>query len=115
MSADPNEKAEPESSQRRPILLGILVLVVIAGCAVGGYAIGKSGGEDLSAARAAGEAEGTKVGARKGAAKGYLDGFKKGQKAGYEKFYGDAYEEAYRKAFQEAGLAAPRKVSVPDS
>ncbi len=37
------------------------------------------------------------------------------EKQGYEETYAAAYEKAYRNAFDEAGVAAPKKVSVPNN
>jgi flagellar biosynthesis/type III secretory pathway protein FliH len=91
---------------------GVLVVLALAGAA-GGYLIGDSTGEDLDAARAEGAEEGERLGAAEGAEEGYSEGYREGRKEGYEEAYERSYEAAYRKAFEEAGLDAPKKVSVP--
>lgn len=108
------EPAEPpRRSRRRPLALALVVVALAVGAGVGAYFVGRSTGEDLDAARAAGEAAGQREGAAKGAQQGYAEGFKAGRKKGYEQTYDDAYKAAYRKAFENAGLAAPENVSVP--
>ena len=100
-------------SAGRILALGLVVALLAVGAGIGAYFIGKSGGEDLAAARAAGAAAGQRQGAAKGAQIGYAQGFKAGREKGYSQTYPDAYTAAYRKAFRDAGLAAPTKVSVP--
>lgn len=99
---------EPKRSARRSLIVGLVVLVA-AGAGVGAYFVGKSGGEDLDAARAAGETQGQREGAAKGAAKGYDEGFKEGRRKGYEATYSKTYQRAFKAAFKKAGLDPPSK------
>lgn len=95
------------------LAIGVVVLVA-AGAGVGAYFIGKNGGEDLDAARAAGEQQGQREGAARGAARGYDEGYKDGRKQGYDQTYSRAYQRTYKKAFKDAGLEEPSdKESLP--
>lgn len=85
-------------------------LILAAGAAGGGYALGKSGGEDLDAARAKGAAEGQREGAARGAERGYDFGLKQGEKAGYKQTYKKSYDRAYKRELKKAGLT-PAQVS----
>jgi hypothetical protein len=81
----------------------------------GGYLLGKSSGEDLDAARAAGSASGQQNGATKGAAQGYTAGRVQGRRQAYRESYRTAYKTAYRQAFEDAGQTPPTDITVPTS
>lgn len=93
------------------------VLAVALAIGVGAFFFGKSTGEDLEAARAAGAKAGHSKGAARGAAEGYAAGFKQGRATGFKRTYPQAYRASYAEAFEEAGLEAPKareiKVSSP--
>lgn len=115
-AAPPHGTGSPNHSRAngvRHAAIVALVALLAAGAGVGGYLAGKSGGEDLDAARAAGERQGKRDGAERGARRGYQEGFKKARKAGYNQTYDKAYIRAYVKEFEEAGLAVPEDVNVP--
>jgi hypothetical protein len=118
-SDDGTEATAPQAvgSERRGgrgLIAGVVAcLVLAAGAGVGGYFVGKSGGEDLDAARAAGAAEGREQGSAKGAEEGYAEGFKEGRREGYSATFATAYRKAYAKEFEQAGLEAPEQISVP--
>lgn len=109
----------PRTFEVRLSTIGLIagVLLVALAIGVGAFVYGKSTGEDLDAARAAGTAAGQRQGAAKGAAEGYAAGFKKGRRAGFKRTYPRAYRASYADAFEEAGLEAPKareiKVSSP--
>lgn len=111
------EAASPPSrrSRRRPVAVALLVLALAAGAGIGAYFVGRSTGEDLDAARAAGAAAGQREGAAKGAEEGYAKGFAQGQKKGYRETYENAYREAYRTALEDAGYtpANNEPASIP--
>jgi hypothetical protein len=111
---EPTRVAEPPR-RRRALSIAVVVLALAGGAGVGAYFVGRSTGEDLDAARAAGAAAGQREGAAKGAQQGYAEGFKAGREKGYEQTYDEAYKAAYRKAYEDAGLTAPEKVSVPQN
>jgi hypothetical protein len=92
--------------------VGTVALAVVLGC-FGGYLAGRSTGEDLDSARAAGAQLGQMKGRREGALEGRRAGLRAGHKLGFRQTYPDAYRTAYSKAFEEAGLSAPEQVSVP--
>jgi hypothetical protein len=100
------------SRSKTPLSIAAAV-VLIAGLAAGGYLLGKSSGEDIDAARAAGTAAGQRDGAAKGAAQGYNAGRLQGRRQGYQDSFGRAYKTAYRKAFEDAGQAPPTDITVP--
>ncbi len=115
-AAPPREatgRTENGRARTRTAVFVSAVVLLAAGLGVGGYFLGRSTGENLDAARAAGAAAGQNRGAAKGAAQGYAVGLKAGRKAGYGQTYPTAYRKAYRKAFEDAGLSAPTKVSLP--
>jgi hypothetical protein len=97
----------------RIVAVALIVLMVAGGAGVGAYFAGRSTGEDIEAARAAGAAAGRKAGTAKGTKQGYAEGLKVGREKGYQQTYADAYKAAYRRAFEDAGLAVPEQVSVP--
>ena len=81
----------------------VLVVVVLGGVsAVGGYLVGRSGGPDLDAARAAGAREGAQAGSTRGTREGYQEGFRQARRRAYEASYERARKRAYRRAL-EAG------------
>lgn len=99
--------AEPARSGGKAAAAAALVALLGAAAAVGGYALGMSGGQDLDGARAAGERQGQ----REGAEGGYDAGLRASFKRNYEK----AYIRAYRAEFTKAGLPVPEKVDLPSS
>jgi flagellar biosynthesis/type III secretory pathway protein FliH len=110
---EPTTAIEPPR-RGRGVAIALTVLVLAAGAGVGAYFVGRSTGEDLEAARAAGAAAGREAGAAKGRKVGYAEGFEAGREQGYRQTYAESYKAAYRKAFEDAGLAVPEKVSVPE-
>lgn len=102
------------NDRRSQILLSIAVLVAAIGLGIGAYFVGKSSGEDLDAAKAAGTAAGQESGAARGTRIGYAKGFKEGREKGFEQTYSDAYREAYAKAWNAAGLEPPDEIKVPE-
>ena len=80
-----------------------LVLALAALAGAGGYLVGRSGGEDLDAARAAGEKKGQAEGAAQGAQRGFEEGFAEGRKTGYRETYKKARRAAYERALAEGG------------
>lgn len=71
------------------VLAGALVLLLA------GYAIGRSGGADLAAARQQGAKAGLKAGSRTGGEEGYRAGYQKG------------YRSSFKAAYERAGAGAP--------
>jgi hypothetical protein len=121
MVNDPGSQSRsgPRSVEVRLATIGLVVGILAVALAIGAgaYVYGKSTGEDLDAARAAGTEAGQREGTAKGAAEGYAAGFKKGREVGFRRAYPKAYRESYAEAFEEAGLEAPEareiKVSSP--
>lgn len=101
-----------EDSSHRWLVWTVVVAVALA-VGVGAYLIGRSTGEDLDAAKAAGAAAGRRVGIARGTHRGYADGFKRGRNEGYAETYPDAYARAYRQAFKDVDLSPPKDVPVP--
>jgi hypothetical protein len=89
--------ASTEAVRRRRAALAVVVGLGITS-ALGGYFIGRSGGEDLDAARAAGTLQGAHQGTVASSRAGYRQGFREGRRAGYEQTYGKAYRTAYKQA-----------------
>ncbi len=102
-----------EDSSHRWLICAAVVAVAIA-VGAGSYLIGRSTGEDLDAAKAAGAATGKRAGTAKGTQQGYADGFKNSRQKGYDETYPVAYVNAYQQAFKDADLAPPKNVSVPE-
>lgn len=104
------ENSSPSRFSGRQLALAAPLLIALALAAgIAGYALGRSGGEDLEAARHSGAAAGQMVGAARGAA----TGFPKGVEAGRKKAFAPAYENAYGNAFETAGLTPPEEIKVP--
>ncbi len=82
---------------RRAALVVVVGLGITA--ALGGYFLGRSGGEDLDAARSAGAAEGRHVATAGRTRAGYREGFAVGERAGYRQ----AFRREYRAAYKQAG------------
>jgi len=78
----------------RSLLLSLLVVVVCAVSATGGFLAGRAGGPDLRAARRHGVLAGAQAGARAGRWFGHHNGYRAGYRAGYA----HAYKLAYRQA-----------------
>lgn len=98
---------------RRPAFIAALAILLVLGAGVGGYVSGRSGGEDIEAARRASAAAGQEKGAAQGAKEGFRRGVDSGRKRGYREAYPDAYRAAYLDEFRNAGVGAPQTVSVP--
>jgi hypothetical protein len=98
--------------RRRPLVAGIVVLVVLA-AGVGGYAIAASKGIDVEAVQLAATRSGEERGTDAGRRAGYARGFEATRDRAYQAAYRERYVAAFRNQFEEAGLAAPAKVSVP--
>ena len=99
----------------RALVVTLLVVALLgAGAAVGGYFLGDSSGADLDSARQQGTEAGRAEGAARGAEQGYAEGLREGRQQGYQETYAAAYREAYRKAYEDAGLTAPETVSVQE-
>jgi hypothetical protein len=79
----------------------VLLLCVLA--ATAGYAIGRSGGADLDAARAEGNGVGQERSRQAADRRGYAEGRRQGERAGYRA----TYRRAYRAAERKARAAAP--------
>lgn len=97
---------------RRSVGVGVLTVVVALLLGLGGYLVGKNGGEDLDQARADGSEAGNKIGAVKGSTAGYAVGLKRGEKTGYQNNFGPAFKRAYAEAMVNAGLEKPRMRSI---
>ena len=88
--------ASAEAAQRRRVLAAVVGIGIWA--ALGGYFVGRSGGEDLDAARNAGTLEGKHQSTAASERTGYKQGYKEGHKAGYDETYKKAYKTAYKTA-----------------
>lgn len=88
--------ASAEAAQRRRGLVAVACIGLCA--ALGGYFVGRSGGEDLDAARAAGTLSGKHESTRAAERDGYKAGYKDGHKTGYDQTYKKAYKTAYKTA-----------------
>ena len=82
---------------RRPRTVVATLLVALAAVIGGGYAIGRTGAADLSAAQRAGAEEGRAAGSHAGADRGFHRGYADGRKSSYRR----AYRRAYRKAMRD--------------
>jgi hypothetical protein len=80
-----------------PAVAGAL-LALFACLVVFGYLVGKSGGEDLDAARAAGAAQGRQQVSPSATRRGYAQGLRAGRREGYKQTYRRTYRAAYGKA-----------------
>src|SRR5688500_18912344 len=109
--ANASPSPAPPGRVRRAALI-VASAALLGGLGAGGYALGKSSGEDLDAASAEGTAQGQLKGAAKGAEEGYAEGFATGREQGYDRTYDDAYRAAYTQAFEDAGLEAPDQIKV---
>lgn len=96
----------------RTAVIGSLLLAVALLVGIGGYAVGRSSGEDLDSARAAGRTAGAIQGTQRGKKLGYATGYRKGRSAGYTASYPAAYREAYRAAYADSGLTAPARRAI---
>src|SRR3954466_16117724 len=86
--------ASAEAAQRRRVLAAVACIGLCA--ALGGYFVGRSGGHDLDAARAAGTLAGKHESTKASQNDGYKAGYKAGHKAGYKQTYKKAYKTAYK-------------------
>ena len=89
--------ASAEAVRGRRAALAVVVGLGIT-AALGGYFLGRSGGEDLDAARSAGTAEGRHVATAGTTRAGYRDGFAEGRRAGYRQAFRREYKTAYKQA-----------------
>jgi flagellar biosynthesis/type III secretory pathway protein FliH len=85
--------ASAEAAQPRRVL-GALAAIGVA-AVLGGFFIGRLGGEDVDAARSAGAAEGARQSTAASERAGYRAGYEEGRKAGYKETYKKAYKTAY--------------------
>jgi hypothetical protein len=88
--------ASAEAARRRRVLAVVACIGVCA--ALGGYFVGRSGGEDLDAARASGTIAGRHESTKAAERDGYKAGYKVGHEAGYKQTYRKAYRTAYETA-----------------
>jgi hypothetical protein len=95
--------------------LAALAIVIAAAVGVGAYLLGRTGGQDLAAARAKGHKEGISLGYAAGIHRGYSRGFSASRQLTYQQAYRRAYVAAYRRAFRRLGIAVPDHVAVPSS
>jgi hypothetical protein len=99
---------------RRGLLIAAAIVLVALAVGAGAYLLGHSTGKDLAAARARGHRNGVTLGFAAGTHRGYVRGFSASHRQPSTSEYDRAYTAAYRRAFLRAGLAPPRRVSVPD-
>jgi len=92
--------ASADAAQRRRVLAVVVAIGICAG--LGGYFVGRSGGEDVEAARAAGTSAGKQASTRAAERDGYKAGYKQGRRAGYRQTYRKAYKTAYKTATETA-------------
>ena len=90
--------ASAEVVRRRRAALAVAVALGLT-AALGGYLVGRTGGEDLDAARQAGTIQGKHESTAAARRDGYDQGYKEGKKAGYK----ETYKKAYKTAYKEAG------------
>jgi len=107
VSPPPGAQDAPGAGRRTPrVLVAVLVIALLAAAGgAAGYLLGKSGGEDLDAARASGERAGQREGAARGAERGYDQGFRQGRRAGYKETYKKTYDKTYEAELKKAGLS----------
>lgn len=86
------------------IAVGIMLLLVFAAT----FALGRSTGEDLKAARADGYSAGSALGINKGTAAGLAVG----RQATFAKAYKRGYVAAYKRAYRSEGASPPNTVKV---
>ena len=98
----------------RLVIAVLGVAVVLAGLGAGAYFVGRSGGEDLAAARAAGTSAGSKAGRQRGEHRGYATGFQRGRAYAFAGAYDDAFRHAYARAFWDIGVPPPLHLNVPN-
>jgi len=99
---------------RRAALIAVAVIVAAVAIGAGAFLLGRSTGEDLSAARAKGHRAGVTLGFAAGTHRGYLRGFAASHRQPSRAAFERAYVAAYRLAFRRAGLTPPQRVSVPN-
>jgi hypothetical protein len=101
---------------RRRVVSALLVLVLAAIAAAGGWLLGRGSGADLDAARAAGEKAGWKQGTAIGGDV-YPAGLQTGRQITYPRNYRASYRTAYVNAFKGSDVKVPKaeqiKVSLP--
>jgi hypothetical protein len=89
--------ASTEVARRRRAALAVVVALGIT-AGLGGYFVGRSGGGDVDAARAAGAIQGKRASTSASDRAGYRRGFSEGRRSGYEQTYRKAFKAAYEKA-----------------
>ena len=92
-----------------------MAIAIVVAVGAGGYLIGRSSGEDLDAAAAAGSRAGKAAAARDGRQEGYAQGLRLGRKRGYEAAFPEAYQAAYARQFRAAEVDPPTRIVVPES
>ena len=99
------------SRGRLRVVCAILLLALAGGAA--GYAVGRSGGEDIDDARAQGRAAGIKLAREEAERRGYDEGHREGERSGYRSAYRQSFSAARRKA--EEGARPAVVVDEPDA
>ena len=108
--ATPGQGREERYMSARGWRASIAIFLAIAALgALAGFLLGRSSGEDLDAARAAGELQGEREGTALGGRRGYRAGYARGERRGYER----SYRRAYRRAFEESRERGPVVVPSP--
>src|SRR4051812_34527287 len=90
-------EASAEVARRRHATIAVLVGLGIT-ASLGGFFVGRSGGENVDAARAEGTLQGKHESTKAAERDGYNQGYKEGKKAGYKQTYKQAYKTAYKEA-----------------
>jgi hypothetical protein len=98
----------------RTVISAVAVALVLAGLGVGAYFVGRSGGEDLAAAREAGTSAGLAAGEHRGEHRGYERGFEGAKAQSFSQAYAEAFRREYASAFRRLGVPPPLHVNVPD-
>lgn len=91
----------PRTHRRtRLFIVAVAVFAMLAAAGMCGYFVGKSGGEDIDAARKEGERQGQLTGTSRGNERGYKAGYLEGRARGYRQTYRRAYRRAYEAALE---------------
>jgi hypothetical protein len=88
--------SRPTSLRRALVTVGIVLATMIV--AVGGFAVGRSGGQSLSNARAAGTRVGEAQGDRAGSQAGYHSTYRAAYHSAYQRAHAAAYHRSFRTA-----------------
>lgn len=117
LTAAPASETASVTPRRAPglVLAGALVLVMLA-LALAAFALGRSGGADLDAARAAGATAGSLAGAEHGDIAGSFNGMLEGELAGRESTWQTAHDTARAQTLKQARQAAlARRTAAQDA